>query len=249
MSAFRDLFAFAAGSYANYRPEYPVELFRWLAASTQRHECAWDCGTGSGQAALALAGHFAQVVATDASLTQLVNARRTPGVHYLAMAAESAALGADTVDLVTVAQALHWFDRQRFFAEVDRVLRPGGALAVWSYGLVSIDPAIDAVLYRLYHEVLGSYWPVERRLVESGYAGIALPYQEEPTPPFVMRTIWSLPQLGGYLSTWSATGRYRAMVGADPLAETMHAIKSIWGTTETRPIHWPLSVRIARKRV
>ena len=249
MPAFRDLFAFAAGSYASYRPEYPDELFRWLAESTRRRECAWDCGTGSGQAALALAGHFAQVVATDASLTQLVNARRTPGVHYLAMAAESAALGADTVDLVTVAQALHWFDRERFFAEVDHVLRPGGALAVWSYALVSIDPAIDAVLHRLYQDVLGSYWPAERRLVESGYADITLPYSEEPPPPFVMRTTWSLAQLGGYLSTWSAVGRYRAMVGADPLADTMYALGSIWGTSETRPIRWPLSVRIARKRV
>jgi SAM-dependent methyltransferase len=247
MPTFRDLFAFASGSYATHRPDYPDELFRWLASVSPRRETAWDCGTGSGQAAVSLGAHFASVVATDASVKQLTSARRTPGVHYVAMAAEAAALTVDSTDLVTVAQALHWFDRPRFFAEVDRVLRPGALLAVWSYGMTAIAPAIDAVLHRFYEEVLGPYWPAERALVESGYVGIVLPYAEESAPSFAMQTSWRLAQLGGYLSTWSAVGRYVAAVGTDPLPAIMQELERVWGADEARPIRWPLVVRVARK--
>jgi SAM-dependent methyltransferase len=247
MANFRDLFAFASGAYASHRPEYPAELFQWLGAGTSHRERAWDCATGSGQAAVALADHFEHVVATDASIVQLTSARRIPGVSYVATAAESTALAADSMDLATVAQALHWFDRPRFFAEVDRVLRPGGLLAVWSYGMITVAPAIDAVLRRFYEEELGPYWPAERALVESGYDGIVLPFPEEPTPHFVMETRWSLAQLGGYLSTWSAVGRYAAAVGADPMPAAMEALERVWCSDDPRRIGWPLVVRVARK--
>ena len=247
MSAFRDLFAFASGSYASHRPAYPAALFRWLASVSPRREWAWDCGTGSGQAAVALSEHFAHVVATDASVRQLESAHRTPCVHYLAAAAETAPLADGCVDLVTVAQALHWFERPRFFAEVDRVLRAGGLLAVWSYGMITIAPPIDAVLLRFYEDALGPYWPAERRLVESGYEGIALPYAEEAAPPFEMETSWRLTQLVGYLSTWSAVGRYRATVGSDPMPAVLRELERVWGADEPRPIRWPLVVRIGRK--
>jgi SAM-dependent methyltransferase len=247
MATFRDLFAFAAGSYASHRPAYPAELFRWLASVSRGQELAWDCATGSGQAAVSLADHFAGVVATDASMTQLSSARRRPGVHYVATPAEAAALAPGSADLVTVAQALHWFDRPRFFAEVERVLRPGGLLAVWSYGMIRIAPAIDAVLHRFYEVELGRYWPAERALVESGYAGIALPYPEEPTPAFEMETRWRLDQLGGYLSTWSAVGRYAAAVGTDPIPAVVRELEQVWGPDEPRRIEWPLVVRVSRK--
>jgi SAM-dependent methyltransferase len=247
MATFRDLFAFASGSYASHRPEYPAELFRWLAAATSHRERAWDCATGSGQAAVALADHFDDVVATDASIAQLTSARRIPGVSYVATVAEATALAADSVDLAAVAQALHWFDRPPFFAEVDRVLRRGGLLAVWSYGMITIAPAIDAVLHRFYEEELGPYWPPERALVESGYDGIVLPYPEERPPHFVMETRWSLAQLVGYLSTWSAVGRYVAKVGANPMPAAMRNLKRVWGPDEPRRIEWPLVVRVARK--
>ena len=247
MASFRDLFAFASGSYASHRPAYPPALFRWLASVSPRRERAWDCGTGSGQAAVALAEEFTEVVATDASITQLESAHHAPGVYYLAGAAEAAALATHSVDLVTVAQALHWFDRPRFFAEVDRVLRPGGLLSVWSYGMIAIAPPIDAVLHRFYEHELGAYWPAERALVESGYEGIALPYPEESTPSFEMETSWRLAQLGGYLSTWSAVGRYRTATGTDPMPIALRELERVWGADEPKHIRWPLVVRLARK--
>ena len=247
MPDFRDHFAFAASSYASYRPHYPRALFHWLESLTPRHEVAWDCGTGSGQAAVALARHFGQVVATDASLAQLANADRARGVHYLAMRAEQCALGAGSVDLVTVAQALHWFDHPRFFAQADHALRPGGVLAVWSYGLLAVDPAIDPLLHRFYEERLGAFWPAERALVERGYAGIALPYPELEPPAFTMEESWSLAQLVGFLSTWSAVGRYRTATGTDPLPELVRELETAWEPARERRIRWPLIVRAGRK--
>lgn len=247
MPAFSDHFALVSASYASYRPHYPASLFEWLASRTAMHERAWDCGTGSGQAAVALAHHFREVIATDASVAQLAQAVAAPGVSYAAMSAERCALAARSMELVTVAQALHWFDRPAFFAEVDRVLRPGGSLAIWSYGLLAIDPAVDAILDEFYRERLGRYWPSERALVESGYAGIELPYPEEVTPRISMDATWSLAQLGGYLSSWSAVGRFRKALGTDPIPDVMQKLAAVWDATETKRVRWPLVVRLGRK--
>ena len=247
MPAFSDHFSATAASYASYRPQYPAALFAWLATATSRHDRVWDCGTGSGQAAVALAPHFAGVVASDPSVAQLANARRAERVTYVAMTAEQCALDAGSVDLVTVAQALHWFDHARFFAEVDRVLRPGGALAVWSYGLLTIDPVLDVPLHHFYWNVLGPHWPAERSLVDSGYAGIALPYAEVAPPAFAMEVSWTLPQLEGYLSTWSALDRYRSVVGTDPLPDLARRLAPPWGAGTTRHVRWPLVVRLGHK--
>ena len=247
MPAFRDHFAFAASSYASFRPRYPAALFAWLASATRGHQRAWDCGTGSGQAAVGLAAHYEAVVATDPSLSQLSSAVSARGVEYVAMSAEASALRAESVDLVTVAQALHWFDRAGFFAEVDRVLRPGGLLAVWSYGLLTIEPTIDARLRHLYSDTLAAYWPSERALVDTGYAGVALPYPELATPRVAMEASWTMVEVLGFLSTWSAVGRYRAAEKADPLPELSHDLASAWGAKERRQVRWPLTLRAARK--
>ena len=247
MPAFRDHFAFAASTYAAHRPHYPAALYAWLASHTPSHERAWDCGTGSGQAAVALAKWFDQVVATDASVAQLASASGERGVLYVAMAAESVSLATGSMDLVTVAQALHWFDHERFFAEMDRVLRPEGAVAVWSYGLVGIEPSVDQVLRAFYRETLGDYWPTERAMVDRGYADIALPYPETPAPGFIMEAEWTLDQLGGFLSTWSAVGRYRMATQRDPLPDVMKRLREAWGDSPHRVARWPLIVRFARK--
>jgi SAM-dependent methyltransferase len=245
MPAFRDRFAFAAGDYAAYRPHYPGALFDWLRLCAPSARRVWDCGTGSGQAATALAGRFEQVVATDPSVTQLMHAERAGATHYVASTAEAAALRSGSVDLVTVAQALHWFDREAFFNEVRRVLAPGGLLAVWSYGIPTIEPAVDEVLRRFHDVELGAYWSPERRLVEQGYAGIAFPFKEEPVPTFSMRATWTLPQLGGYVSTWSAVGKYRQVTGADPIPAVMRALADRWGDpANTRVVEWPLTLRV-----
>jgi SAM-dependent methyltransferase len=245
MPAFNDYFGAAAKAYASYRPGYPAALFDWLCTVSKGRERAWDCGTGSGQAAVALADHFVEVVASDPSVAQLLSAARTPRLSYLAMTAEEVALRTASADLVTVAQALHWFDRPRFFAEADRVLRAGGTLAVWSYGLLTIDPLVDRQVDHLYRDVLGPYWPSGRSFVDSGYAGIALPYAELSRPDIAMEVEWSLEQFGGYVSSWSALGRYRAREGADPLPGFLDALSGMWGTG-TRRIRWPLVIRAGR---
>jgi SAM-dependent methyltransferase len=245
MSSFEDRFAFAAGDYATYRPHYPGVLFDWLRQRTPSARRVWDCGTGNGQAATALAARFELVVATDPSLTQLIHAEHDGVVQYAASTAEVAPWRSGSFDLITVAQALHWFDRVAFFNEVRRVLVPGGLLAVWSYGIATIVPAIDEVLRRFHDETLGAYWSPERRLVERGYEGIVLPFVEERVPVFPMQARWTLPQLGGYLSTWSAVGKYRTVTGADPIPAVMRALADRWGDpADARLVDWPLILRV-----
>jgi SAM-dependent methyltransferase len=248
MPSFSDHFSGIAVSYASYRPRYPAPLFTWLSGIAPDRARAWDCGTGTGQAAEALSECFGEVIASDPSVAQLANATPARGVVYAAMTAEQAALANDTIALVTVAQALHWFDRAAFFHEVDRVLQPGGVIAVWSYPLAVIDPEIDAILGHFHGVTIGPYWPVERSFVDSGYAGIDLPYPELSHPSFEMEAEWNLPQLAGYLSTWSAVSRYRAERREDPIPMITRALSDVWGdSVATRRIRWPLNLRVARK--
>ena len=248
MTSFSDHFSAIAASYASYRPRYPAALFAWLAGIAPDRHLAWDCGTGSGQAAEGLAAHFGQVVATDPSVAQLLNAPRVDRIAYVAMTAEQAALASRAVALVTVAQALHWFRREAFYGEVERVLRPGGILAVWTYARASVSTDIDTILERFHTETVGPYWPTERYLVDSGYRGIDLPFPELPPPVFAMEADWDLHQLGGYLTTWSAVSRYRAERQEDPVPPVMRALAAAWGNPDERHrIHWPLTLRVARK--
>jgi SAM-dependent methyltransferase len=248
MPSFSDHFSDIAASYASYRPHYPATLFAWLAGLAPDRGRAWDCGTGTGQAAEVLTVHFDEVVATDPSVAQLLNAPRVDRVSYIAMTAEQVALASRAVALVTVAQALHWFKREAFYREVDRVLRPGGVLAVWTYARAVIDPGVDAILGRFHTKTVGPYWPAERSFVDSAYEGIELPYPELSHPDFVMEVDWDLPQLAGYLTTWSAVSRYRAERGEDPVPPVIRAVAETWGNPgERRRIRWPLTLRIARK--
>jgi SAM-dependent methyltransferase len=245
MPSFIDRFAFAAGDYASYRPRYPDALFDWLRERLPTAQRVWDCGTGSGQAAVSLAGRFPHVVASDPSRAQLAHAEPAERLTYVAMSAEQCALAGGSVDLVTVAQALHWFDRDAFYKEVRRVLAPSGRLAVWSYGLGRIEPAVDEVVRHLHEVTVGPYWSPARRLVESGYRGIEFPFDEEQTPDFSMRASWTLSQLGGYLSTWSAVGKYREETGDDPMPAVMRALAERWGAPENaRLVRWPLHLRV-----
>jgi len=246
---FRDHFSGAAPQYAAFRPLYPLSLFQALAEGVPLRRRAWDCATGNGQAAVGLARHFDHVIATDASAEQLALALFHARVTYARACAERSPLRGHCVDLVTVAQALHWFDRPAFFAEARRVLSPGGLLAVWSYGLPEIEPALDRLLGAFYHDVVGPYWPAERRMVENGYRSIQFPFEEVliVSPP--MEAVWSLEDLSGYLGTWSATLRYRAALGRDPIPELLDAMRPAWGQDDRRrAVRWPLSVRAGRTR-
>ena len=245
MKPFADHFSQIAARYAAYRPHYPDALFEWLASITPDRERAWDCATGSGQAAGALSRHFAHVIATDPSTAQIASARRVDGVEYAAMTAERPAIATGAVALVTVAQALHWFDRPLFFAEARRVLAPRGVIAVWTYALCSLgDPALDEAMRRFHDETVGPYWPAERALVVSGLADVAFPFDELRPPPFAMATEWTLAQFVGYLTTWSAVQRARVH-GADPVPAIVNELRAGWASDDaTRRIEWPLSMRV-----
>ncbi|HEY0720877.1 MAG TPA: class I SAM-dependent methyltransferase [Gammaproteobacteria bacterium] len=244
-TGFKDHFSGASTAYQRNRPGYPESLFQFLAAHAPGRQRAWDCATGTGQAAQLLARYFEQVIATDGSATQIASAVPLANIDYRVATAEASGIESGSLDLVTVAQALHWFDIPAFFTEARRVLKPRGLIAIWSYNLLTIEPAIDAVVNHLYGTVLDNYWPPERKLVENDYRGIAFPFQPLATPAFVMATHWTLDQLLGYLGTWSAVRRYQQLHGSDPLMATAEALLSVWGARDTvRTIHWPMPVRV-----
>ncbi|MEP6992034.1 MAG: class I SAM-dependent methyltransferase [bacterium] len=247
MSTFSDYFSSTAAGYAAFRPSYPPELMAWLSEQTAHHRRAWDCGTGSGQAAVGLAEYFECVLATDPSVPQLQNARHHPRVELAAMSAEAAALRGASFDLVTVAQAIHWFDLAAFYDEVKRVLAPDGLLAVWSYGLLRVNPEIDAVLHAFHMDELGQYWPPERALVNRGYADLPFPFAEVAVAPFEMRADWTSAQLAGYLETWSAVTRFRKANGFSPVKRVMDTIRPLWDQKSgNMGVTWPITIRVGR---
>ncbi|HET6628504.1 MAG TPA: class I SAM-dependent methyltransferase [Woeseiaceae bacterium] len=241
---FKDHFSGHAASYAAYRPGYPRELFRFLADCCDERRQAWDCATGNGQTAVQLAHYFDRVVATDASAAQVAAASAHPKVRYGVATAERSGLDGRSIDLITVAQALHWFDLDRFFAEARRVLVPGGVLAAWSYGLCRVEPEVDALVLELYRD-LDPYWPPERRIVDEGYRGIELPMPPIPSPGFDMSLCWSAEAMLGYLRTWSASQRCLRDRGADPVAAIADRLRGAWGGGE-RAVRWPLAIKLGR---
>lgn len=246
---FSDHFAPVSGAYADFRPTYPPALFDWLAAVAPGRGLAWDCACGSGQASVDLAGRFDRVVATDASAAQLEGAARHPKIEYRQAPAEASGLPDASVDLITVAQALHWFDLPAFYAEACRVLKPGGVLAVWSYGVQTVEgDAANALVQHFYSEVVGPYWPPERVLVEQGYRTLDFPFAEFAPPAFEMTAHWPLPRLLGYFRSWSATGRYIKARGEDPVVGLAEGLASLWGDPEAgRQVAWPLALRVGRR--
>jgi len=245
--SFKDHFSGHANAYARYRPDYPPELFSYLASLTPRQDVALDCATGSGQAAVGLAAHFQLVVASDGSVSQLQNAQPHPHVAYIGNLAERPALKTGSVDLVVAAQAAHWFDHERFYPEVKRILRSDGALALWTYGLAFVEPQIDAIIRHFYDAVVGAYWPPERRWVESAYRDLPFPMREVSAPAFQLTLDWDLDSLIGYLGTWSAVQRYQRAIGSDPLPALRAEIAPLWPSpARTKTVTWPLHLRVGR---
>ena len=246
---FKDHFSGHASSYASSRPGYPRDLVATVARLPREHRLALDCGTGNGQAAIGLAQYFDRVIATDPSAAQLAHATPHPNVEYRVAPAEASGLPGGSVDLVTAAQAFHWFDFDRFFAEVQRVLAPGGAVALWTYNLARVEPAIDALMDRLAHEIAAAYWPPERRWVNEEYRTIPFPFEEVTFPPFAHQEEWNLEQYVAYLRTWSATARYIKEKGTDPVAEVWDELAAAWGEPErVRRVVWPLYLRAGHVR-
>ncbi len=247
---FEDHFSDRAELYATFRPRYPKALFTFVASLCARHERALDCGTGNGQAAIELAEHFESVVGIDASEAQISNATPHPSIQYRVARADQTGLPAQSIDLVISAQALHWFDIPRFFDEAKRVLRGDGAIAIWGYGDPLLDTgALQALLHQFNRGKLESYWPAERQLLLDGYRTVEFPFAECESPPFEIRVQWTLPQLVGYLRSWSATARYLKQHGTDPVTALEPALRAEWGNDdETRLVRWPLYVRAGKVR-
>jgi SAM-dependent methyltransferase len=243
---FKDHFSGHATDYRAFRPAYPPALFAFLAEAAPARDLAWDCGTGSGQAAVGLAKHFAKVFATDASAEQVRNAEPHPRVEYAVAPAEKCPLADHCADLVTVTQALHWFDLDGFYAEVRRVTRPGGLLAATCYYEPGVNPNVDVVLRR-WEKFIRPYWTPERVWVDAGYRTIPFPFPEVPTPQFELTVESSLPRFLGYLGTWSASKQYAKAHGSDPLARFAPEFAAAWGDPATvRTVRWAFNVRLGR---
>jgi len=244
--AFHDHFSSVAIRYAEFRPRYPAALFDYLATLAPRSSTVWDCAAGNGQASVDLAARFDRVVATDASRDQIASAKPHPRIEFRVATAEANGLPDASVGLVTVAQAAHWFDLDRFYEEVRRVLRPGGALAIWAYGINEVEgDRVNELVQEFYAKTVGPYWPPERKLVEEGYRTIPFPFTEIAPPAFRMETRWTLEQLLGYFGTWSATSRHVKATGFNPLDPLKDALLPIWGKAEIRRlVVWPLAVRV-----
>lgn len=242
---FKDHFSDRASLYARYRPTYPDRLFALLAEAAPSRSLAWDCATGNGQAARGLARHFERVVATDASEHQIANARAVEGVEYRVGRESDSGLEPASVDLVTVAQAFHWLDPERFWPEARRVLRPRGVAAVWMYRLPRVAPEIDTVVEEFYVERIGPWWPDERVHVENCYADLPFPLERMAMPELAMEESWTCEQMCGYLRTWSATRRFMADRGCDPVEPVERRLGGLWGP-EKRVVVWPLVTRVGR---
>lgn len=246
-ASFKDYFSGHASAYAQYRPTYPSTLYEFLAASAPDKSCAWDCATGNGQVAVGLSALFDRVIATDASEQQIAAAEPRDNIAYRVARAHTSGLPAQSVALVTVGQALHWFDLDAFYAEVRRVLKPAGLLAVWSYALVHVDPAVDQVVTYLIDDLTGPWWPPERRHVDNGYVNLPFPFTAVETPVFDMTHDWNFEHLANYLRTWSGVQRYLKDTGRDPVAEVEAELRAAWGDPDTvRKVSWPLKVRVGR---
>ena len=249
MTGFEDHFSKQAREYATYRPQYPGELFFYLASVSPSRQLAWDCGTGNGQAARELAKHFDRVFATDASPEQIAQAPAHERIDYRVERAEAVSLAANSVDLVTVAMAVHWFDLEPFYQVVRRVAKPDGILAVWMYHLALIDPAIDQLLEHYYTDVLAGYWPERFHFLDERYRTLPFPFEELQPPEFEIRANWEFGQLAGFLDSWSATRRYLEDRDQHPLNIIWQELSEMWGESDQqRAIRWRLYLRVGRVR-
>lgn len=246
--SFADHFSAQANDYAAFRPRYPDALGVWLASIAPGRELAWDCATGSGQAATMLARHFERVIATDASAAQIAQADPHPRVTYHVAPAHASGLAGHSCDVVTVAQAAHWLDLPSFYDEARRVLRPNGVIALWCYVLVQTGrPDLDEAVRAFQYERVEHYWPPGRELVDDQYRSLAFPFQPIPAPTFEMTARWRRADLLGYIGTWSAVARCRQVEGRDPLPALADVVGRAWpDASEVIDVKWPLYLRVGR---
>jgi ubiquinone/menaquinone biosynthesis C-methylase UbiE len=242
-----DHFSSVSVAYSAFRPRYPRELIEFFASLAPRHRIAWDCGAGSGQAASDIAKHFEFVAGTDLSVEQLAKAPKGESLGWAASSAEAACLKSGCVDAIAVAQALHWFSHEAFYAEVRRVASsPGVPIVAWTYAAPIMEGDVGVVLKRFMYEDVGPYWPRERVYVDNEYRTIAFPFERIPTPAFSLEEERTLGQIAGYMSSMSATARYIKANGTDPVVAVHAELKSLWPDESPRRIVWPVIMLAGR---
>ena len=246
---FQDNFSLQSKEYSFSRPTYPEELFKFLSELTTDHQLAWDCATGNGQAAIELCKYFDQVIASDASTMQIQHKFERNNILYKVFPAEKADIPNDSVDLITVAQGLHWFDFELFYSEVRRIAKQGAIIAAWSYTMHKIIPEIDKISERLNFggDILGDYWAKEIRYVKEDYKTIPFPFEEIITPKFSISTKWNLIQLLNYLETWSAVQKYRLEKKIDPLDLIRNELEQYWkDELDEKQVSWEINLKVAK---
>ncbi len=240
-----DRFSAQAAAYARYRIDYPPALYAWLLPQVPGRGRAWDCATGNGQVAAVLAGHFQQVEATDLSQSQLAQAPALPNVRYQAAPAEHTPFPARHFDLITVAQAVHWFEAEAYHRELRRVARPGALLAEWGYGLVRVSPEIDAVVNEFYARTMRPYWDANRWHLDDEYARIPFPFDRVQRQHFEVRRQWSVGWFLDYLRTWSSVQKFIRQQGVDPVDLLAEVLTPLWGPA-AREVVFPVFARAGR---
>lgn len=243
----KDNFSKQSADYSKYRPTYPADLFDFLNTLVSSKETAWDCGTGNGQVAAMLTSLFDKVCATDISENQIAHAVKKDNIIYKVERAEYTSFADEQFDLVTVAQAIHWFDFDAFYSEVKSTLKHNGIIAVIGYSLPLIDKKVNEVLNEFYHNVVGQYWDNERRYVDEEYKTIPFPFNEIETPPFSTQYDWNLDHFTGYLNTWSAVQHYKDKNNLNPVNLIVDDLKKIWKADEIKVVNFPVLLRVGKK--
>ncbi|MFD1095810.1 class I SAM-dependent methyltransferase [Salegentibacter chungangensis] len=241
----KDNFSTKSEDYAKFRPGYPAEVFRFIENHLRNKEKAWDCGTGNGQVAEAVSEFMERVEATDISRRQLENAVAKPNIYYSRQSAEKTKFPDESFDLVTVGQAIHWFNFDEFYGEVKRLLKPGGLIAVLGYSLFNSNPETDEVILKFYKEIIGPFWDPERKYLDEKYQSIPFPFDEIGTPQFESKVSWSFEHLIGYLRTWSAVKHYENSKNHNPVDLISEELYKAYG--DYGEISFPILFRLGRK--
>lgn len=244
--AFQDLFSKQSGQYSIYRPQYPKELFEFLTSLCQQHHLAWDCATGNGQAALGLVNHMENIIATDASEEQIKNCIPHERITYKVEQAEKNSIHDHSIDLITVAQAIHWFDFDVFYKEVHRVLKKEGIIAVWAYGFPMINATVDKIMMDLHENKLGEFWLPQNRMIENKYVDILFPFKQITAPEFSIEKQMSFSDFIGFIRTWSALPRFIEKYHFDPVDDFQTKLSDQWPVDEERIVRWDLILKVGK---
>jgi ubiquinone/menaquinone biosynthesis C-methylase UbiE len=241
----KDNFSKQADIYAKYRPQYPQQLFDFILRHVDKRQTAWDCATGNGQSAKVLAKYFEKIFATDISQKQIDNAEQAANIYYSVQPSEQTNFADNTFDLITVSQALHWFATDKFYNELNRIAKRGSVFAAWSYSLLYVSPEINKQIRSFYTNIIGPYWDFERKYVDEEYKTIPFPFSEITTPDFNMEYYWTIEELEGYISTWSALQKFISANNHNPVPEVVNRIRPHW-KNERMKISFPLHLRTGR---